>query len=224
MRQIPDWMTNMYEQNDSGRTFSRRAFVIGGLQVGFLGILSGRLAWLQLAQGDKYKTLADQNRINVKILAPSRGQIVDRNGIVLAGNKQNFRVLVVPEQSDDIEQSLRSLSQYIKVEEHDIKEVLDQVKTTPKFVPVEIRDDLSWDEVARIEVNLPDLPGLSIDVGDIRYFPLGPATAHVIGYVGSVSEAELTGDPTLNLPGFKIGKTAIEKTHDSAVRGKAGSS
>lgn len=214
----------MYDKQDSGKTFSRRAFVIGSLQIGFLGILSGRLAWLQLVKGAKYKTLADKNRINVKILAPSRGQIVDRNGVILAGNKQNFRVLVVPEQTDDIEKSLRSLNKHIKIEDRDIKNVLKQAKGKPKFVPVEIRDDLSWDEVARVEVNLPDLPGLSIDVGDIRYFPLGAATAHVIGYVGSVAESELTGDPTLSLPGFKIGKTAIEKKHDTELRGKAGAS
>ena len=95
----------MFEQIDTAIVFSRRAFVIGGLQIGFLGVLGGRLAWLQLVEGAKYKTLAEKNRINVKILAPSLGQIVDRNGIVLAGNTQNFRVVIVPEQAKDMKKS-----------------------------------------------------------------------------------------------------------------------
>ncbi len=212
----------MKKTREQVKVFTRRAFVIGGLQGALLGVLGGRLAWLQVAQGGRYKTLSDKNRINMKLLAPTRGQIVDRFGVPLAVNAQNFRVLVVPEQADNIEQSLRALKKMIEIPEEDIARVLKQASKTAKFVPIEIRDDLNWEDVARIEVNLPDLPGLSTDVGEQRSYPFGEATAHLIGYVGAVSESEIGDDPVLSLPGFKIGKTGIEKRFDTEMRGKAG--
>ena len=211
-------------QNDikSNKIFSRRAFVIGGLQVCFLGALGVRLAWLQISQGQRYKTLSDKNRINTKMMAPSRGQIVDRFGVPLAVNAQNFRVLVVPEQTEDLEQALRQLQKLVPVEESRIERVLERAKKMASFVPLEVRDDLTWEEVAKIEVNLPELAGMSIDVGEIRSYPYGTSTAHVVGYVGLPSKGELTDDAVLTLPGFKIGKTGIEKKLDLELRGKPG--
>lgn len=204
--------------------FTRRVVVIGGVQAALLGVLGARLAWLQITQGSRYKMLSDQNRINMKILAPPRGQIVDRYGVPLAVNNQNFRVLVVPEQTSSLEQSLRALQKMIPLTEDDIQDVLKQAKRSAKFVPLEIKDDLSWDDVAKIEVNLPDLPGLSTDVGERRSYPMGEATAHLIGYVGAVSESEMTDDPLMKLPGFKIGKSGIEKKFDEQIRGQSGAS
>ncbi|MCB1782404.1 MAG: penicillin-binding protein 2 [Alphaproteobacteria bacterium] len=195
---------------------------MAGLQLAGLGVLGTRLAWLQIAQGGRYKTLSDKNRINVRLLPPSRGQIVDRFGVPLAVNVQNYRVLVVPEQTEDLEQSLHHLQEYITVDDKTIARVLREAKRTQKFLPIKIRDDLEWEEVARVEVNLPDLPGMMIDSGSIRNYPYGEATAHIVGYVGAASEKEVGTDPLLTLPGFKIGKSGIEKTFDLALRGKAG--
>ncbi len=212
----------MKKTREQVKVFTRRAFVIGGLQGALLGVLGGRLAWLQVAQGGRYKTLSDKNRINMKVLAPTRGQIVDRFGVPLAVNAQNFRALIIPEQADNIEQSLRSLQKNIEISEEDIQRVLKQAKKTAKFVPIEIKDDLSWEDVAKIEVNLPDLPGLSTDVGERRSYPFGEATAHLVGYVGAVSKSDTGDDPVLSLPGFKIGKTGIEKRFDKEMRGSGG--
>ncbi|MBI1301321.1 MAG: penicillin-binding protein 2 [Alphaproteobacteria bacterium] len=207
----------------SEKIFSRRAFVIGGLQFFGLSVLAGRLAWLQIAQGKQYKTLSDKNRINIKILAPSRGQIVDRFGVPLAINTENYRVLVIPEQTQDIENSLKVLQEFVFVEESDIERVLKESKKSSKFIPLTIKEDLTWDEVARIEVNLPDLPGLFIDVGERRTYPYGQATAHVVGYVRDVAKEDLEdNDPMLRIPGFKIGKTGVEKVFDDEIRGEAG--
>ncbi len=97
------------KETDRASSFSRRAFIIGAGQAGFLAILAGRLAWLQTVEGARYKTLAENNRINLKMMAPARGQIVDRFGVPFAVNNQNFRILVVPEQTDDLEDSLKQL-------------------------------------------------------------------------------------------------------------------
>ena len=212
----------MRQVKEQSKVFTRRAFVIGGLQGALLGVLGARLAWLQVSQGGRYKTLSDKNRINMKITAPSRGQIVDRYGVPLAVNEQNFRVLIIPEQAENIERSLRKLQGIIELSEQELTDVLEEVKKTAKFVPVEIQDDLSWEDVAKIEVNLPDLPGLSTDAGQRRSYPLGKATAHLVGYVGAVDKTELGDDPLLARPGFKIGKTGIEKSFDLSLRGERG--
>jgi len=212
----------MKKDNDQLESFTRRAFVIGGLQGCILALLGGRLAWLQVAQGQRYKTLAENNRINLKMIAPIRGKIVDRFGTPLAINDQNFRVLIVPEQAEDIEKVLSRLQKLVPLNQRDVKKVLKSAERQAAFVPVEVKDNLNWEEVATIEVNLPDLPGLSIDVGEIRSYPYSNAAAHLIGYVGAVSQSELTGDPVLALPGFKMGKTGIEKWYDKELRGTAG--
>ncbi len=214
----------MKKEKDQVRVFTRRAFIVAGLQGTLLGVLGGRLAWLQIVQGEKYKMLSDENRINMKIVPPSRGQIVDRFGVPLAVNNQNFRVLLIPEQTPDIEKSLRKLQTMIALSEDEIQGALKMVRRSAKFVPVEIKDDLSWNDVAKIEVNLPDLPGLSTDEGERRSYPFGEATAHVVGYVGVVNKSEIGEDPVLALPGFKIGKVGIEKRFDPEIRGESGTS
>lgn len=210
-------------ENDRAETFSRRAFVIGAGQMGLLCVLGARLAWLQIAQGPQYKTMAENNRINVKLLAPARGQIVDRFGVPLAINNQDYRVIMIPEQTEDMKKALQKLSGMINLDDRQIQKVLNLVKKSSKFTPIEVRDNLSWEEVATIEVNLTDLPGISTEVGEIRSYPFGDATAHMIGYVGAVSKGDLSeSDPLLKQPGFRIGKTGIEKALDADLRGSAG--
>jgi penicillin-binding protein 2 len=211
------------KEEEKAKSFTRRAFVIGALQGSLLAVLGGRLAWLQLAQGGKYKTLSDKNRINIKMIAPSRGEIFDRFGVPLAVNAQNFRVLMVPEQTDNVEQSLNHLAKLIDLDDRRIQKILEDSKKSASFVPLEVTDNLSWKDIAKLEVNVIDLPGMSIDEGEIRSYPFAESTAHLVGYVGSVSQTDLAeDDPALTLPGFRIGKTAIEKSFDNNLRGKIG--
>jgi penicillin-binding protein 2 len=211
------------KSQDRSKQFTRRAFLVGALQCTFLTGLGVRLGWLQLAQGERYTTLADNNRINLKILAPSRGQIVDRNAVPLAVNDQNFRVVIIPEQTDDLGRALSRLQKLVDLTQTDIKKVVSTAERQAAFVPIEVKDNLAWEDVAKIEVHLTDLPGLYIEVGEIRTYPKSESTAHIVGYVGAVNRSELTGDPVLTLPGFRIGKTGLEKTFDEALRGQAGS-
>lgn len=202
--------------------FSRRAFVVGGLQAMGLCVLGGRLAWLQIAQGDRYRTLSDKNRINVRMLTPSRGEIVDRHGVPLAVNKTGYHAFMVPERAESLRLSLQRLKQAIELDDDVIDDVMDRARKTPSFVPVEVVSDLSWRDVARIEVHLPDLPGVSISEQDSRSYPLGAATAHVIGYVGQPSEKDVENDTLARLPGFKVGKVGIEKVLHDRLKGQAG--
>ena len=136
------------------QSFSRRAFILGALQGVALSVLAARLAWLQVFQGGRYKTLADKNRINTKLLLPQRGEIIDRFGVPLAVNNQNFRLLLIPEQVDNIEIALNKLSNIIDIEQWRIDQAIEKSQKMASFLPVEVRDRLSWDEVSKLEVNI----------------------------------------------------------------------
>lgn len=217
----------MHRDTDRQKLFSRRALLLGGMEAALLSTLIGRMYYLQVVESDRYRTLADENRINLRLLPPPRGRIVDRFGRPVAINEQNYRVLLVPEDvrkgDHDIDSILDALAQVVPITDNDRRRVVREIRRKRKFVPVTVRENLTWEEVARVEVNTPDLPGVFIDVGETRFYPRGDDTAHVLGYVSSVSEDEMTGDPLLELPGFRIGKAGIEKIHDLALRGKGGS-
>ncbi len=214
----------MYREGGRYRVFSRRAAMLGAGKLVLASALAGRLYYLQVLESDRYVTLAEENRINLRLIQPSRGSIVDRHGTPMARNRENYRVVVIPEQTLDIRETLDRISLIVPVGATEIRRVLHEMKRKRSFVPVTVRENLSWEEVARLEVNAPDLPGVLIDVGQSRDYPLGAAAAHVIGYVAAVTEKELTEDPLLQLPDFRIGKSGIEKIYDLALRGKAGSS
>ena len=206
------------------KSFSRRVAILGGGKVVLLSILAGRMYQLQVIESDKYKTLADENRINLRLLPPPRGRINDRYGRPLAINQENYRVTLVAEQVRDIDTMLDTLSGIISLEDYERQRILREVRRRRGFVPVTVRENLNWRDVSRIEVNAPDLPGLSIEVGQSRQYPFADDFAHVLGYVSAVSEKEVTGDPLLELPGFKIGKNGVERIFDLNLRGKAGNS
>ena len=212
----------MYKDSSRFKSFSRRVAFLGGGKVLLLSLLAGRMYQLQVIESDKYKTLADENRINLRLLPPPRGTIVDRYGRALAVNQENYRVTLVAEQVNDINTMLDTLSGIISLEDYERHRILREVRRRRGFVPVTVRENLDWRDVSRIEVNAPDLPGLSIEVGQSRQYPFAEDFAHVLGYVSAVSEKEVTGDPLLELPGFKVGKNGVERVFDLNLRGKAG--
>ncbi|MPY76554.1 MAG: penicillin-binding protein 2 [Alphaproteobacteria bacterium] len=212
----------MKPEQDRGRLFTRRAMILAGGQALMFTGLAARMYYLQVVESSHYRVLAEENRISLRLLPPPRGRILDRRGAPLATNAQNYRVVIVPEEAENIEQMLDRLDRLVQVPEHERRRIMREVRRRRAFVPVTVRENLSWEEVSRIEVNAPDLPGINIDVGETRSYPFDGAAAHVLGYVAAVSERDLTGDPLLELPGFRIGKTGIERQYDLQLRGKAG--
>ncbi len=216
----------MNRDPDRHKIFSRRAAILGGGQAVLMTALVGRLYYLQVVEADRYATLADENRINLRLLAPPRGRVLDRFGTPLAENQQNYRLQLVPEdvKGSDIDEVLAHVQRIVDLNESDRRRALRELRRNRAFVPVTLKENLSWREVARIEVNSPDLPGLMIDVGRSRRYPFGTETAHVLGYVAAVSEDDADDDPLLKLPGFRVGRSGIEKVHDLSLRGSGGSS
>lgn len=209
---------------DRQRMFTRRAAILTGGKFALLSALAARMYYLQVVESDRFQMLADENRINLRLLAPSRGQIVDRFGVPLAINQQNYQVLIKSENTPDIDRTLDRLGQLIPISSDERARIVEEASRKRKFVPVLVREFLEWRDVARIEVNAPDLPGVIIDVGDRRFYPQGEVASHILGYVGAPAAKHQTGDPLLELPGFRIGRSGVERTFDLALRGRAGSS
>jgi penicillin-binding protein 2 len=190
------------------------------------GTLVLRMRQMQLADADQYRLLAEENRINIRLLPPSRGLILDRNGVVLADNEQNYRIVLVREDAGDPRAALEHLAQLIPLGEADIERAMREIMRHRPFVPVTIADRLSWEELARVAANAPALPGITPEVGLSRHYRFGPEFAHAVGYVGPVSEADLAArenpEPLLLIPRFQIGKVGIERELEESLRGSAG--
>lgn len=210
------------EEQNRQKSFTRRALLLGSAKAALLSVLGARLYYLQVVDAERYRLLAEDNRISMRLSAPRRGRIVDRNGIPLAVNRQNYQVHMVAEQAQDVDRTLDALTHIIHLDSEDRARVKRDISARRSFVPVRVKDNLSWDQVSRIAVNSVELPGVFVEAGQSRHYPYGPTLAHIVGYVGAVSEQDLTGDPVLELPGFRIGKNGVEKVHDEELRGRAG--
>ena len=209
--------------------FSRRAALFSGGSVLLFGAVGFRLYQLQVTDYENYRTLADDNRFNQRIIVPLRGEIYDRFGVPLATNRQNFRVLLVAEEAQSVEESLERLENLIPVTEEQKNRVMRDLKRKRAFTPIEVANNLSWDDFAKVNFELPNLPGMRSEAGDTRDYPFNDATAFVVGYVGAPADRDFrnTEDETTKLlfrqPGFRLGRAGIERTLDDSLRGKAGS-
>ncbi|MDE8653346.1 penicillin-binding protein 2 [Novosphingobium album (ex Liu et al. 2023)] len=205
-------------------SFDRRSVVIGGLQAGIGVLLAVRLGYLAVAQNEKYQLEAESNRVNLSLIPPRRGWILDRNGAPLASNRADFRVDVIPERMDDSATTIAELGSLLKLTAVDIRDLEDKIEKSHGFAPVEVASGLDWDRFAAVSVRLPDMPGVVTQRGFSRFYPLGCAVGHLVGYVGAASAEEYQEerDPILVTPGYKVGKDGLEKIYEQRLRGKPG--
>lgn len=227
---------------DRQKVFNRRTVLVGGATTLLFGGVGARLYQLQVLDHERYADESRDNQFSQRLIPPLRGEIVDRFGNVLATNRKNFRVLLIPEQThksyrvlssaarkDAIEEALASLSSILPIDEKTVARVLRDARRNSSFTPIEIVDNLSWNDFAKINLNGPQLTGVTPDVGDTRHYPLGPTTSFVAGYVGAVTDRDLENAPdaTTKLlfrqPGFRIGRDGLERFYDELLRGEPGS-
>ena len=209
----------MRRESRSAGVFTRRALFMMGAQTGLLGLLSTRLYTLQVVEGRRYATMADENRISARIVAPPRGRILDRTGEVLAANRLNWRALLIAEEANDVRTTLDTFSRIVPLPDHERARIEREVHHHRRFIPILVAEALSWQDMARIEANAPDLPGIIVDMGATRLYPFGPKLAHIVGYVAPPSEDEVHDDPMLTLPGIRTGRAGMEKGRDLPLRG-----
>ncbi|MBO9723662.1 MAG: penicillin-binding protein 2 [Novosphingobium sp.] len=205
-------------------SFDRRSLVVGSIQGGIGVLLAARLGYLSIAQNAKYELQAESNRVNLSLIPPRRGWIMDRNGTPLASNRADFRVDLIPERVQDIPHTIQTLGKLLSLTPIAMQDLEDKLERARRFAPVEVASGLDWDTFAAVSVRLPDLPGVVTQRGFSRFYPLGPSVGHLIGYVGpaSAEEYEKDRDPVLITPGYKVGKDALEKFYEKDLRGKPG--
>lgn len=215
------------EVNERQGVFHRRAFLLGGFAgVGLLA-LGGRLAELQLVETQRYEKLSASNQFNFKLMPPPRGLIVDRNGVVLASNRPNFRLLVARDKGIDVPGTLKTLAEFVPLDDQRQARLVKDIGAAPKRAPVEVMEDMTWEQFSAINLRNPELPGVTADMGEVRVYPHGGAFAHVVGYVAKVNKTDITdtgpnSEPIMLNPGFRIGKQGVEKAFDLDLRGKPG--
>jgi len=207
-----------------GYTFSRRAWLLGAAQIGVGTLLAGRMGWLAIAENERYNLLSESNRVNMTLIPPRRGWLVDRHGHPIADNRTDFRVDLIPDRIIDEERTLAALRDLLALTDEDMLRIRTDLKRAAGFQPVKVAENVGWERFAAVQVRQPELPGVAPTRGFARNYPAGAAVAHLTGYVGSASAEQYkqTRDPLLVTPGFKLGKDGLEKTLESDLRGKPG--
>lgn len=210
--------------HDERILYMLRLAIAAACFIAAVGVLIGRLYYLQLDRGDYYTTRSNDNRMRVQAVPPVRGLIYDRNGVLLADNLPSYRLEVVPEQVKHMDAMLPRLARFIPLSEQEIAAFKERLKSSPDFVPIPLKFQLDMSEVAHFEVNRQRFPGVEIRAGLSRNYPLGKLTAHVVGYVGAITESELQHIDMSRYRGTShIGKVGVEKSYESALHGDPGS-
>jgi len=204
--------------------YNRRTFVVSAMGGGVGILLAARMGFIAIAENEKYATESESNRVNLSLIPPRRGWLLDRNGAPLASNRADFRVDLIPDRLVNPMETIDILGGLLNLDQTAIQDLKDKVDTVRGFQPIEVASGLDFSQFAAISVRVPDMPGVVPQRGFSRFYPTGPAVGHLIGYVGpaSADEYELDRNPLLITPGYKIGKDGLEKQFEQELRGVPG--
>lgn len=203
----------------------KRVTILSALFFILFCILAGRLFYLQVLQGEKYMLMAEKNRLSVRLTLAPRGYIYDRNGVKLAENKKTFQAVLIKEQADDYKKTLDKFNLLLPLEDDERARIERDISRRRAFMPVRVKDNLTFEEMSLLQVNAPDLPGIVIEEGINRYYGAGEASTHVVGYVSLLNDKDLEGDkenPLFDLPGYRIGRLGIEQAFEEKLQGTPG--
>ncbi len=202
----------------------RRALLVGLVCFFVLAGVVARVAWLQVTAHEHFTELAEKNSTRSEPIPPSRGLIYDRNGVLLADNTPSFQVELVPEQIKDMEATLALLTEILALDEDDIERFRKALKNGRSFDGIPLKFNLSEEDIARLAVERPRLPGVEVQARLTRIYPQAGLTAHAVGYVGRINERETEVIDNDAYAGTShIGKTGLERFYEDRLRGKVGS-
>lgn len=202
--------------------FTRRTLMLGAGGIGLFGLLTGKLYNLQSIEGRKYKSLAEDNRINTRFLPSVRGKIFDRLGTLVASNVQSLRVLLIPDRAKNIATSLDLLAHTINISEKQRQRILRIARRQNPQIPILINDSIRWKQFARINVLGSRIPGVVTDISWKRRYHYGEEFAHIVGHLGQPTNLQLASEPALRLPSTLVGVNGIEQGFDTVLRGTPG--
>ncbi len=205
------------------RIFATRVVVAGLIVSILLGLLVTRYFSLQITQHDIYRTQSDRNRVQLQPVPPKRGLIYDRNGVLLAENRPSSSLTIVKERVKDLDETIRLLQQLIDIDDEHVKKFQRLLSRRRPYAAVPLKLALTEEEIAIISVNRHRMPGVGVDAQLARHYPLGEYFAHVLGYVGRISEEEQLRIDEVNYSGTnEIGKIGLEKYYEDTLHGKVG--
>ncbi|HWW56325.1 MAG TPA: penicillin-binding protein 2 [Sphingopyxis sp.] len=207
-----------------GITFTRRALVVGGAQAAVGVALAARMAYISVIDNDRYVLESESNRVNLTLIPPRRGWIVDRHGKALANNRVSLRIDIIPDRLHNKELVLGQLQTLLRLDGDAMERINRDLTAASGFQPVAVKEDMTEAEYSSILVRLPELPGIAPQRGFARNYPTGAAVGHLIGYVGApnAEEYQKVKDPLYITPGYKIGKDGLEKYFQDMLKGKPG--
>ena len=186
-------------------------------------ILIGRLFYLQIMQGERFMALAEKNRTAVRLTMPERGRIYDKNGIILADNKKVFQAVLIKEQATNYLETLKHFKQIVPLEEDEESRILKEAKYKRPFMPIQLKDNLTKEQVVSLYLNAPVLEGIQIEETMIRTYPEKELTASVVGYVSLLNDRDTNVENMwFDLAGYRVGRTGLEQSFEKKLRGVPG--
>jgi penicillin-binding protein 2 len=205
------------------RVYRRRVTVSVFFVIAMLAVLIGRYSQLQISDYAIYKTQSDRNRIQLLPIAPKRGLIFDRNGVLLAENIASYTLTVVRERVESLDGTLAIIKQIIALNDDDVEQFRKRLSRRRPYEAVPLKFRVSDEEIAKIAVNRYRIPGVEIDAQLVRHYPHGELFSHVLGYVGRISEREVEEIDPVNYSGtHHIGKIGLEKYYEELLHGTVG--
>jgi penicillin-binding protein 2 len=205
------------------RLFLSRVILAAVVSIVLIGFVVARLVQLQIIDHELFAEKSQGNRVRIEPVPPIRGLIFDRSGKVIAENLPAYQLELVPEQVDDVEDTLRRLAGIGLIANEDIGHFLELSRSGPRFKPVTLKLRLTEEEIANFAIQRPRFPGVDFRPRLVRHYPHGPEVAHAIGYVGALSTADLQRLDTASYAGTShTGKTGVESSYESDLHGDAG--
>ncbi len=201
---------------------NRRSFILYFIKLALFGIVGWRLYNIQIKNSDKYKTLSKNNQIDIEILYPLRGKILDANNQVLASNKKVFDVYLIPENTKDINKTLSQLSKIINIDFTKRRKIINLSKNVKKFEKIKIFENINWENLEKIEANKLKVRGIFIAQDYMRVYNHGNIFSHLLGYINKPNQKEIELPFIMNMPDLDIGKEGLEKGFNPILVGKAG--
>jgi penicillin-binding protein 2 len=213
----------LQDPGSESRLINQRLIVAIVLSVLVFAVVMGRLILLQVIEHEHFDSLSNRNRVDILPLAPQRGLIFDRNGVLLAENIPSFSLELVPEKVPDMDYTIATLSQILSLSEDDIADFKDRLKSHRRFQQVIVRQRMTEEDLARFAVDRYRLPGVDVVGRLIRHYPQGELFSHSVGYVGRINERDLQNIDQQNYKGtLQIGKTGVEKQYEDFLHGTVG--
>ena len=210
------------EEKKQFSVLNRRSFILYLLKLSLFSVVGWRLYNIQIKNSEKYRTMSKNNQIDIEILYPLRGKIIDTNNNILVSNKKVFDIYLIPENTSNINKTLNQISNIIKIDFTKKRKIIELSKKIKKFEKIKIFENISWEQLEKVEANKLEIEGLFISQDYMRVYNYGNIFSHLLGYINKPNESEVSLPFISNMPDLDIGKEGLEKSFNPTLVGISG--